>query len=138
MADDDLEDLTKALKRFSDELPMVSKNFADDKAEEFLNLVKPRTPVDTGNLREHWECRSFVSTGDLMLLISNNVEYASWVEYGHIQHPDQYVPKINARLKASFVNGKYMMTRSINDILINVEKDYENEISNLWRRCGLE
>lgn len=137
MADGDLEDLTVAFKKFAEEIPVVAKNFADDKAEQFLNLVKPRTPVDTGNLRNRWKCISFVSTGDLMLLISNDAEYASFVEYGHRQHPGQYVSKINARLKAPFVNGKYMMTKSINDIRMNVGRDFEREIDKLWRRCGL-
>lgn len=135
--DDDLQTTVDRYKKFVAELPIVSKVFGDKKAAAFLNQVSLRTPVDTGNLRENWKCISFVSTGDLMLLISNPVEYASFVEYGHLQHPGQYVPKIGRRLKASFVNGKYMMTKTIDFIRQDVGSEYEAEVNNLWRRCGL-
>lgn len=41
--------------------------------------------------------------------VTNPVEYASYVENGHRQTPGRYVPAIGKRLKASFVEGQYML-----------------------------
>lgn len=46
------------------------------------------------------------------ITITNPVEYASYVEFGHRQEPGRYVPAIGKRLKASWVEGQYMMTIS--------------------------
>lgn len=140
---EEFDEVEERLKLLNDNLPLTLKKFADKKAQEFLNLVVNRTPVgiDTespGALRSSWKCTSFVSTGEPYLLISNDRKYATFVEYGHIQHPGQYVPKLGKRLKATFVNGRYMATKSINDIMLNIDKDFDNEINLLMRRCGLE
>lgn len=44
--------------------------------------------------------------------VINPVEYASYVEYGHRQEPGRFVPAIGKRLKASWVEGQYMLTTS--------------------------
>lgn len=69
-----------------------------DKHEEFLNKfllemgmrtiaqTKKRTPVDTGTLRNRWELSKVEKVGDsLEVTIFNPLEYASWIEDGHIQ-----------------------------------------------------
>jgi hypothetical protein len=74
--------------------------------------AKLNAPVKTGNLR-----RSIISmegkTGntyyaevgpDIMV-----APYAVWVEMGHGQTPGRYVPAINKRLVADWVNGKWFM-----------------------------
>lgn len=44
--------------------------------------------------------------------VINPVEYASYVEYGHRQTPGRYVPAIGKRLKVAWVEGKYFLTIS--------------------------
>ena len=51
------------------------------------------------------------------ITVSNPVEYASYVEYGHRQQPGRFVPAIGKRLKASWVDGQYMLTISEVDML---------------------
>lgn len=48
--------------------------------------------------------------------IINQVEYASYVEFGHRQTPGRYVPALGKRLKSSFVKGRFMMTDSVKEI----------------------
>ena len=44
--------------------------------------------------------------------ITNNVEYASYVEFGHRQMVGRYVPALGKKLKQGWVNGKFMLTKS--------------------------
>ncbi len=65
--------------------------------------------------------------GDIFQIeVINPVHYASYVEYGHRQEPGRYVPAIGKRLKASWVEGKYMLTIS--------EKELESQIPALLER----
>lgn len=61
-----------------------------------------------------------------IVVVENPVKYASYVEYGHRQQPGRYVPALGKRLKASWVEGKYMLTIS--------EKELESEIPALIER----
>lgn len=135
---EDLENLNKALKKFKNGYKNEVQKFANGQSNKFLALVKPRTPVDTGELRNNWVCNTVVGNKDVYLQIRNTSDYASFVEYGHRQHPGQYVAKIGKRLKASYVKGRYMMTRSVNDILEGAEKDFDTRINRFSKECGLQ
>ena len=50
------------------------------------------------------------------IVISNNVFYAPFVEYGHRQNVGQFVPAIGKRLVKPFVEGQFMMTKSIDEM----------------------
>ena len=50
------------------------------------------------------------------IVIINQVEYAIYVEYGHRQEPGRYVPALGKRLKASWVHGQFMMTKSVSEV----------------------
>lgn len=64
-----------------------------------------------GNLRRSWQVGSIVSKdGGWEVEIFNSAEYASYVEYGHRQQPGRYVPVLGKRLKASWVQGRFMLT----------------------------
>lgn len=54
--------------------------------------------------------------------IINNVKYAPYVEYGHRQHPGQFVPALGKTLKASWVRGKFMMTISESEVSAIAQK----------------
>lgn len=63
---------------------------------------------------------------NFVIVVENPVKYASYVEYGHRQEPGRYVPAIGKRLKASWVEGKYMLTIS--------EKELESQLPALLER----
>lgn len=140
---EEFNDYKKKLLVFRDSLPNELQKFAESEALTFLNLVKLRTPVDTGNLRNQWNCKGSVEPDGIDLHITNYAEnevgeqYASFVEYGHNQHVGQYVPKIGKRLVRDSVRGVYMMSRSINDIDLEIGKDFTKAIDDLARRCDL-
>lgn len=48
--------------------------------------------------------------------ITNPMQYASYVEYGHRQTPGRYIPAIGKRLKKSWVPGVFMMTISESEV----------------------
>lgn len=140
---EEFNDYKKKLLAFKNSLPSELQRFAEKEALTFLNLVKMRTPVDTGNLRNQWNCKGSVEPDGIDLHITNYAEnevgenYASYVEYGHHQHVGQYVAKIGKRLVNPQVRGVYMMSRSINDIDLEIGKDFKKTIDDLGRRCGL-
>ena len=50
------------------------------------------------------------------ITVANNLQYASYVEYGHRQQPGRKVGVIERHLKSSFVPGRYMMTISAQEL----------------------
>lgn len=138
--DADFEQL-KALKQKLEKLEGADiQHFCEmqckDLAGRMLRLVIKRTPVGIypadsgkkgGTLRRGWTKGDVSKDGYTYTIeIKNPVEYASYVEYGHRQTPGRFVPAIGKRLKASWVEGQYMMTKS--------EKDIENLIPGILER----
>ena len=105
----------------------------------FLREVKKRTPVGKGTfeavgvyrrgkkkgqaklkrvsqggtLRRGWYAGHVERRGRMYVTsVRNPVRYAPYVEYGHRQHPGQFVPALGKRLKKSWVEGQFMMTKS--------------------------
>ena len=118
----------QGLNSFIRTLNNASSNF-DEEATKSLNKisqkliakVKLKTPVAEakgGTLRRSWRVKK---DGDLARIIYNNVHYAPYVEYGH-----------RTRGGKSFVDGRYMLTKSVKEI----EEEFDNELSilieNLW------
>lgn len=100
-----------------DSLPGFCEAMANQLAQELLVRCIKRTPVQTGNLKRNWLASSVVRRGDACeVTVQNSTLYASYVEYGHRQTPGRYVPAIKKRLKKSWVEGKFMMTISANEI----------------------
>jgi len=67
----------------------------------------------THSVIDYLEGVAVIHEGDRFnIVIINPVRYASYVEYGHRQQSGRFVPAIGKRLKASFVEGQYMLTIS--------------------------
>lgn len=73
------------------------------------------------------------------ITVSNNVEYATYVENGHIQHVGQFVPWLGpevdgvrqgATLKKAFVPGQYMLR--------NATRRIESRMPGLCEKLGQE
>lgn len=60
--------------------------------------------------------------------VVNPVKYASYVEYGHRQQPGRYVPAIGKRLKSGWVEGKFMLTISEDEIRASAPRVLENKL----------
>lgn len=70
-----------------------------------------------GELKRSWRVGRIFRSGSLISIeIINTKEYASYVEFGHRQTPGRYVPALGKQLKKSWVPGKLMMTKSIQEI----------------------
>lgn len=95
------------------------------KGEAYTAYINPSGKVG-GTLRRGWTGGAAVKdykayagslpitkTGtDYTIEIINPVEYASYVEFGHRQEVGRFVPAIGKTLKAGWVPGQYMLTKS--------------------------
>ena len=71
-----LSELFKTLKEYEGTLQDVPVLVAD----EILARTKQRTPVQSGSLRDSWS----ISINTSNIVISSDLEYAGFVEYGTI------------------------------------------------------
>lgn len=144
-----------ALKKLCDRLAQVEDSsdkdkFYEDSARELaarlISLVKARTQVVTGELRRGWTGgreiapESFVQgiavhhSGDTYTItVENNVEYAEYYEYGHRQEPGRFVPAIGKRLKKSFVEPRYALQKSEQELASIAPEVLQKELEELLR-----
>lgn len=120
------------LKEFRDNLEKLDvdvflKSCVNELSARLLRKVKKRTPVGIypvemgkvgGTLRRNWYVEDHVSVNgkEYKVDVYNNTHYAPYVEYGHRQTPGRFVPGLNKRLVASWVNGRFMLTESENEL----------------------
>ncbi len=91
-----------------------------------------------GNLRRSWYASNIYSYENIKCInVYNTASYARYVEYGHTQTPGRFVPAIGKRLKASWVTGRFMLTRSTTEIENIKEKvlmrKLNEEIDKIWK-----
>lgn len=117
------------LKEFGEILKEIEKDY-NDFLDSFLitesikitNEAKRRTPVDTGALRSSWEIdEKPLKDKNKSIIIKNNQEYASFVEYGTRNNQPRNmitVPmnKFNESVKNNFENKfkKYVKSKGLN------------------------
>jgi hypothetical protein len=95
--------------------------------------VKPRTPVDTGDLRNHWQVGRVFRVGDtLSVQIVNSMYYASYVEYGHAK------PYKSGAGPGSvdWVEGYFMMTVSEEKIRTTMPRRFESALATYLKGLG--
>ena len=118
----------QGLNNFIRTLNNASNNF-DEEASKSLNKisqkliakVKLKTPVGKvkgGTLRRSWRVKK---EGELVRIIYNNIHYAPHVEYGH-----------RTRGGKSFVDGRYMLTKSVQEIEGTLTSEFSIMIENLF------
>ena len=133
----ELKKLDERLQQLSEvDMDRLCRDAAKKVAQILLNKVKKRTPVGVvpsyatdeakqeywagysgGSLRDAWTILPIEKHGDqYTVTIINNLEYASYVEYGHRQTPGRYVPALGKTLKASWVKGRFMLTISEQEV----------------------
>ena len=107
--------LDSSIKGFDVEIPKMLSRVSS----KLIRKVKLKTPVDSGVLRKSWHSKK---DGDLARVVYNNVKYASHVEYGH-----------RTRGGKSFVDGVYMLEKSVKEIESELDKEFSIMIENLWK-----
>ena len=105
----DLLKLQTSFNEFAIDVDDLLKKMARKIAKALLNRTIKRTPVDTGNLQRNWRAHIHKEGHEYIIEVSNNTEYASYVEHGHRQAVGKYVPAIGKRLVSPFVEGKHML-----------------------------
>lgn len=135
------------IRQANRDLPNMLKKFLLKEGQRIIAQTKQNTPVDTGALRAAWllgneETRVFTNEegrqqsdivrnadiesvrvvgDDLQITIVNNMEYASYVEYG-----------------TSKMEGRYMLTRSIAEVERNMPNRLKREFRRFLRGYGIE
>lgn len=112
-----LDESLEKMGKLADNLDREILKAMGDEGVNWRDDVRANTPVDTGKLREDWALNDPVKVGLLLTMdLSNNMEYAEHVEYGHRQEPGRYVPAIGKRLVKDYVKGYYMLRNGTNDL----------------------
>ena len=116
----------QGLNRFIRTLNNATNNFDEEASKRLNNIsqrlvakVKLKTPVDSGVLRRSWQTKK---DGELARIVYNNVKYAPYIEYGH-----------RTRGGKSFVDGRYMLTKSVEEIESELDNQVSILIENLWK-----
>lgn len=100
----------------------------------FLAGVKPRTPVDTGDLRNHWQLDHISRVGDsLHCWFSNPMNYATFVEYGHATPYHAGAPEGSEH----WVDGYFMMTVTIAELERNMPSRFDKEFEAFITTLGV-
>ena len=116
----------QGLNNFIKTLNNATNNFDKEASKRLNNIsqkliakVKLKTPVDSGVLKKSWRSKK---DGDLARIIYNNVHYAPYIEYGH-----------RTRGGKSFVDGRYMLTKSVKEIEDTLTSEFSLMIDNLFK-----
>lgn len=132
----DFERAQKQLEKLAEvDFDRITQDLTKEIASRVLAKAIKRTPVgvapdvseaifeehwsdyEGGTLRRGWQVGQVTKKGNLYEIeVYNPVEYAPYVEYGHRQQPGRYVPALGKRLKSSWVEGKFMLTISIQEV----------------------
>lgn len=156
----EFQDLLDSFKEVQKQHEVFLRKFLTEMGMRALAQTKKLTPVDTGNLRNRWELSQVYRKGDsLYIVLFNPVEYASFVEDGHMQRrrflPIQYLEDspANAKMVASikqkygddakgimlqdkWIPGHHMARISISKIEREIPKRYERALKQFMRRLG--
>ena len=116
---------------FQNDFNQFLKNLLIEMAEKVIARTKPRTPVDTGALRNAWQLGEIKSTGkDISVEILNPMEYATEIEYGHRIVLDG--------TEIGWYEGRFMLNISIDEIRRQIPLRYEQELKKLCIQHGIE
>lgn len=119
------DDFTKFRKQFHQLTEQFDRwliSFVTQQANQFIENVTRRTPVDTGYLASQWKIDRIVKRGnDLVVYYSNEAEYASWVEEGHAK-PYKSGAAVGS---IDWVNGFFMLKLSLDELYANMPREFD-------------
>lgn len=126
--------LAEGFAKFTSEYEKWLHQFLLKEGMRFIKEVKPRTPVDTGDLRNHWKLEGITREGDtLKVWFVNTMDYATFVEYGHAKpYKSGAAPG-----SADWVDGYFMMTVSLDVIYREMPSRFDKEFLNFIKTYGV-
>ena len=137
MRSEGLEALRRQLT--AQDIQKLEEDCAKELAARLLRDVVKNTPVGLypqesgkkgGSLRRKWSISSpKLQQGKCTIEVINPMEYASYVEYGHRQEPGRFVPVLGKRLKASWVDGRFMLTRAEDRLRQNAQAIVDKKVN---------
>ena len=131
----EFEQYTKNFATFTKEFDQWIHKFLLNEGMRFIAEVKRRTPVDTGDLRNHWRIQEMTRDGDdLHVWFINPMYYATFVEYGHAK-PYKAGAEPGS---ADWVEGYFMMTVSLEVIYRNMPARFEREFDKFITSLGVK
>lgn len=79
-------------------------------SRQMLALAAEKTPSESGKLRSSWHVKQIdTDANGLRIEVENSAQYASFVEEGHRQTPERFVPAIGRTLVEDFVPGQFFL-----------------------------
>lgn len=114
-----LNEFAKTLENAQGNYKKEAKKLLNEIGMKLKAGVVLKTPVDTGVLRRSWKYKTINENEGIL---SNSVHYASHVEYGH-----------RTRGGKSFVDGVYMLEKSVKEIESELDKEFSIMIDNLFK-----
>ena len=114
-----LDEFAKTLENAQDNYKKEAKKALNEIGMKLKTRVVLKTPVDTGVLRRSWKYKTISENEGIL---SNNVHYAPHIEYGH-----------RTRGGKSFVDGVYMLEKSVKEIESELDKEFSVMIDNLFK-----
>lgn len=124
----EFEEYLKNMKQVQRDYNNFLKEFLLKCALEVLRTTKQITPVgETGNLKRGWMLGNVTQVGEnLEIEIFNDVEYAAYVEYGHM-----------TRNRKSWVEGRFMCTLSMEAVENKLNSRYKSALRNFLQVRGV-
>ena len=127
----ELKAYNQAIMSFQNDFNQFLKDLLIEMAEKVIARTKPRTPVDTGALRNAWQLGEIKSTGkDISVEILNPMEYATEIEYGH--------RIVLNGTEIGWYEGRFMLNISIDEIRRQIPLRYEQELKKFCIQHGIE
>lgn len=143
----ELRRLAEAFNKALDErvIERFMRDFLLEMAFRAERKIKKRTPVNTGHLRRNWRVGHVYRQGNALVVeVVNNVDYASFVEYGFRAHwvpgywkGKSFVYDPNAKTgmyvgpKGGWVPGRFMATISMQEIERELPRYLERRVMEL-------
>lgn len=144
--------LMNSLTYVKNNYDMFIRKFLKQMAMRAMAKTKLLTPVITGDLRDRWEVGDVLRVGDeFHVSIINTMEYALYVEEGHLQEK-RWVPgkwegdvfvyekgaKTGMMLQTKWIPGQFMARISINKIASEIPTRYKRELEKFLEMGGLK
>ena len=117
-----LEKLARDMEATERDINGFLRGFLLRMANEVIRQTKPRTPVDTGTLRNAWRLGEVSGSGrDISVVIENPTEYATEIEYGH-----RIVRGTGAdKVEVGWYDGVFMLKTSIDNVVSKMPAAYD-------------
>lgn len=107
------------------------KDFLIETAERVIAKTKPRTPVDTGSLRNAWQLGNISGVGKFISIeILNPMEYATEIEYGH--------RIVSNGVEIGWFEGIFMLKISIEEIRRQMPARYAQKFVEFCKEKGID